>query len=407
MDLRRSLPVALFVLVVCGPGRAHAQQVAPAPALTPDAVQVENSPAELEAIRPLLDRGIVVLARAIDMAESSSATAFVHVNAPPSVVHEFVANPARYRESIPWVVGADELSHRNGRAAYRLHLRVASFDIDAMLTLRMIGANTVEATVHQDSVGSGYARWDVLPAPDGGTLLRLTVHTALEPDSFLVRLATGASRESYTFGNIASAVALALHVKRGSEHQVNAATAVRDPVTDANQPPPDGPWLDIARRTNVLFVGLDAHGDPVQELALGATWTRASQLRDRVAHVTELPNHLPWFSAVRLIAQDPARITYASRLGAPFARGIGETRVDLDPDGRVVRLTGLNGDFAGEHNRWDFVERDLTFMMSTGSTVERHFTVPQRALIASDPLVGTGLSLAWRVLTLRWFFAGG
>ena len=409
MNARVSFAAACLALgsILAAP-RARAQSAAPAASVVVDAntVQVANSAAEVMAIRPLVDRGVVVLAREIDMAESSSATAYVRVHAPRAEVFAAIADASRYREYMPWVVGSDELSRRNGRSAHRLHLRVASFDIDGMLTMRTVGSTAIEATIHQDAVGSGYARWDLLDDGPADTIVRLTVHAALEPDSFLVRLATGVSRESYTFGNIASAFALALHVKRGVEQRAGVASTVRTPVTDIAQPPPDGAWMDIARHTNVLFVGLDARGEPVQELALGASYAGASALRERVVRIDELQSHLPWFTEIHVTARDDASVAYSTRLGSPFARGVGENRMQTGRDARVVDVTGVSGDFAGERNRWDFVQRDVAFMMSTGSTIQRHFTAPQRALIASDPLVGTGLSLAWRVLSLRWLFAG-
>src|SRR5262249_17008229 len=161
-----------------------------------------NSPAELAALGPLIDRGVVIVAQEIDGSQASSTTAYVHVNAPPAVVREVIADPRRYGEIMPWVVGATELSHRSGRAAYGLHLRVASFDVDAVLTLRSVGTDTIEATVRQEAVGQGHARWQVLPDADGGTVVRLVVRTALERESFLVRLATGLSPAAYTFGNV-------------------------------------------------------------------------------------------------------------------------------------------------------------------------------------------------------------
>jgi ribosome-associated toxin RatA of RatAB toxin-antitoxin module len=425
--MNRGLALALAILgLVAARPLPSAGQARTAPPGTPAPQAIAPvDPAEIALLRPLIDRGAVIVPRRVDQNAASRCTIYVRVRAPLATVHRVIATPEEYPRFVPGVAGVEVLGRRGPRAAFRFHATAALFDVTADATLHAVGDRRIDITIPASVVGPSGSRWELFPDGADATLVALTMWTDPSQAMPLIRQYVGTSGYASSSANITVETVLALGVKRRAEILAGAALPVRPARAVSAQPtfvpPPPGPWLALAARDNVVAVTLDPEGALQQITVIGHTNAPASIVVHRLLDVEAYGVFWGWMRDNTILARSPsaervvrdwgvlamhetASVRFRTSLGAPFSAGEGELLSRVEPGGATAWIEGISGAFAGERHRWDFVQAPQggTYVLYTAGSMAAHAGFFHRLIMERDVWAVTGMSAYWATVMLRY-----
>jgi len=367
-------------------------------------------PAELDALRPLLDRGPAFVVRNPDGGADARITLVQRSRAPMAQVHHAVSTPSEYPTFMPILRGVDVISTHGNRSAFRFHVAAPLFDVTALCSLHAVSPRRIDVAITESEAGPGGSRWDLSPDGDG-TVVAMTTWGDPSQGHWLLRQVARRSPTSIAGMNIAAGSVLGLGASRRAEILAGLATAVRpaEGVADAGtlEPPPRGPWMDLAREASVVSMLLTPEG-AVRQVTVAA-WTPlgAAPILERLRAVEGYTRVWGSFREVEVLpreADDPAdSVRFRSRVETPLTRLEGIQRMRFA--GNTVWHDGLTGGFAGAGHRWDVVEGvagGTVVLLTGGSDIQRAGWIT-RAMIAMDPWLAVGFAGSWKIVWLRNF----
>jgi|LNFM01.1.fsa_nt_gb hypothetical protein len=366
-------------------------------------------PAELEAIRPLLARGPVIIPRAVDQHSNSRPTIYARVQAPIAVVHRVVRSPEEYAQFVP-ALGDVELQGRTGRrTAFRFHARAAIFDVHADVRVNVVNDRRVDVDVTRSDFGPAGTRWEFFAENANTTVVALTVWCDPAQATWAIRQFANSSAYSASSANITAETVLALAVKRRAEILAGRRLPVRPPSasTPASQltGPSFGAWTSVLRGgLDLVSIELDPQGS-MRSISVGRYVVSPEDIvRRRLMDAQYWGNYWLWLQNVRVLQQTADRVRISTTLGSPLSAGSGEVEARLDPSRQTVWIEGRTGDFARDRQRWDFsaAPGGGTFVMYTGTSDEAHAAWFQRVLMDRDVWAVAGLSGYWKVVMIRY-----
>ena len=197
-----SLPAlcALALASVTASATARAQDAGVSATAAPTIAAVD--PAELEAIRPLLARGPVIVPRAVDQHSASRPTIYVRVQAPMAVAHRVVRSPDEYRQFVP-ALGSVELQGRTGRrTAFRFRATAAIFDVTADVRVNVVNDRRVDVDITRSDFGPAGSRWEFFAESPTTTVVALTVWCDPAQATWAIRQFANSSAYSASSANI-------------------------------------------------------------------------------------------------------------------------------------------------------------------------------------------------------------
>jgi hypothetical protein len=377
----------------------------PAPTLT------ALSPAELAALRPLLDRGPALLVRDADRGMEARITFVTRARAPVATVRRVITTPGEYLTFMPTLRSVEVLSRHNNRTAFRFHVAAPVFDVTALSAMTELGERRVDVAIVESETGPGGSRWDLSPDGADATLVQLTTWGDPSRGHWMLRQLARRSPAAIAGMNVSADTVLALGVARQAERLTGSSAPVRpaEPIAPVGvlAPPPAGPWRALARDATLLSMSLSPDGAIAQVTV--AAWTQASpeavlqRLRDVPAH----PRVWGSIQAVELVPGAPlGEVRYRSVVQTPLARLEGEQRL-VERDG-AVWIEGTAGDFAGADHRYDVSSEPsggCVVAMTGGADYNRAGWLT-RALMARDPWLVAGFAGSWKIVWLRHLLRG-
>lgn len=388
-------------------GVAAAQSGHPAPVAAPTIAPIDR--AELDAIRPLLARGPVIIPRAVDQHANSRPTIYVRVQAPLAVVHRVVRSPEEYRQFVP-ALGSVELQGRTGRrTAFRFHATAAIFDVTADVRVNVVSDRRVDVDVTRSDFGPAGTRWEFFAENANTTVVALTVWCDPAQATWAIRQFANSSAYSASSANITAETVLGLAVKRRAEILAGLNLPVRP--ASATNPAPQlagpafGTWTTALRDgLDVVSIELDPNG-AMRSLSVarrvGAT---EDIVRRRLMEAQYWNQYWLWLQNVRVLQQSADRVRISTTLGNPLAAGSGEIEARLDPSRQTVWIEGRTGELARDRQRWDFqaAAGGGTIVMYTGYSEEAHAAWFHRILMDRDVWAVAGLTGYWKVVMINY-----
>lgn len=395
--------LALTSMTVSATARAQDAGVAAGPMIP------AVDPAELEAIRPLLARGPVIIPRAVDQYAASRPTIYVRVQAPMAIVHRVVRSPEEYQQFVP-ALGSVELQGRTGRrTAFRFRARASIFDVTADVRVNVVNDRRVDVDVTRSDFGPAGSRWEFFSEGPNVTVIALTVWCDPAQATWAIRQFANSSAYSASSANITAETVLALAVKRRAEILTGSRLPIR-PASATNPArqlvgPAFGSWTSILRTgLDLVSIELDPQGS-MRSISV-ARYVSSSEdiVRRRLMEAQYWNQYWLWLHNVRILEQTPDRVRIATTLGSPLAPGSGELEARLDPSRQTVWIEGRSGDFTSDRQRWDFqaAPGGGTFVMYTGYSDEAHAAWFHRILMDRDVWAVAGLSGYWKVVMIRY-----
>ena len=402
----RANPAPVSPAAVANVSERDAPPPAPPPDETPTLTGL--SPADLEALRPLLTRGPASVVRNPDGGRDARITLVTRTGAAPEFVRRAITTPGEYGTFMPILRGVDVLSQHGNRTGFRFHVAAPMFDVTALCAMREASPRRVDVDIIESEIGPGASRWDILP--DGaGTVVALSTWGDPSQGHWLLRLVARRSPAAVAGMNISVDTVLALGAVRRAEINAGQQLPVRPAEgiapTGELSPPEDGPWLRLARDAMVVSTRLTPEGAVVQVTVAG--WTPASP-ETVMARLRDVPRYAGVWGSVRdvevLAAQggDPAgSVRFRSVVETPLVRMEGEQR--MQSEGNTLWHIGLSGDFEGASHRWD-VRPDPeggSYVLLTGGADYNRAGSITRALMARDPWLSAGFAGSWKIVWLR------
>ncbi|MBL8679634.1 MAG: hypothetical protein JNK05_10740 [Myxococcales bacterium] len=397
---------ALAVLAIAGRAAAQDAGVTNA-AARPTIAPID--PAELEAIRPLLERGPVIIPRAVDQHANSRPTIYARVYAPLAVVHRVVRSPNEYAQFVP-ALGNVELQGQTGRrTAFRFHAHASIFDVHADVRVNVVNDRRVDVDVTRSDFGPAGSRWEFFAESPTTTVVALTVWCDPSQATWAIRQFANASAYSASSANITAETVLALAVKRRAEILGGRRLPVRPAAATNPAPqlvgPAMGAWTSVLRGgLDVVSIELDAQGSMRSLSVARFVGSPEDIVRRRLMEAQYWNQYWLWLQNVRILQQNADRVRISTTLGTPLAPGSGEVEARLDASRQTVWIEGRSGDFARDRQRWDFraAPGGGTFVMYTGHSDEAHAAWFQRVLMDRDVWAVAGLSGYWKVVMIRY-----
>jgi hypothetical protein len=385
---------------------AHAQQAPVRADLRP------IDPGELDALRPLIPRGAVIVVRSLYGDATPCCTVYVRAHAPLELVRRAIATPEEYPSFMPALSGVDVLSRRGSRVAFRFQAHAAVFDVSADAMLHVVNDRRIDVSIAQSDIGVSSSRWELFADGPQDTIVAFTVWSDPSQGSWAIRQFTGDSSWGSATANIPVATALALGVRRRAEALAGHPQPIRPAqvavAPHVLTPPAAGPWLDLTRATNIAVLTLTPDGSLEQITVAGAAANRGPEAMVRRLMTPEQYGvGMPWMRDATVLSRETNTVQFRLRLGAPLASSQGVIRGHVEPGGLTVQFVGESGAFTGELHRWDFVPyRSGTYEMYTAGADERHAPWPQRSFLGLDAWGAAGVLAYWDVVTIRSAFTG-
>lgn len=368
--------------------------------------------AELQALRPLAERGAAALVYYPDAGPGARISVVVPVAAPLATVRRALLDAERWPDYMPALRGVTLLSRRGRRAAYRFEVNASLLDVTATTSLVEVGERRVDFTVQESEFGPAAARWDMIEESPTRTLLVITSWSDPSQGHWLLRRAASSNPSATAGMNVAVDLTLALSVARRATALTGVALPARPARTSAPtgelRPPTVGPWVSLTHRYYVYSFDIAPDGAVAQMSVVGQTWGRADVLRARLEDIGHYSEHVPGVRLSRAegdTTSDRVRATFS--VNTPFDTADGTLVRRRAPDGAIF-LDGDSGAFAQTGWRWDVI-RDPehgVLLALTGGVEESLASVVTRAAAGREPYLYAGVSALRKLVWLRYMLAG-
>lgn len=363
---------------------------------------------EVAALRPLALRGAALLVRDADAGPRATVTVLLRSNATLEQVRQVISTPEQYGGFMPTISSVSVTARSERRAAFTFRVGAVLFDVETMAALNIVSPRRIDVDIVRSDIGPGASRWDLLPEPDGSTLVALSTWGDPSQGNWLLRQIAARSPASIAGMNIATDLVLALSVARSAEQRAGHATALRPADRESPpgplSPPEAGPWLNLARTVSVGSVSLDAQGRFVQTSMAVFSPRSPAELLQRLSTPANYGQLWRQLRDSSVLPSDAGNVRFHTLIEGAMSRVEGETELEVQrrPEGATVWWHGVAGDLQGVEHRWDLHPAEGgSVMVLTGGSEYQRIPWPMRAMIGRDPWLLPGYAASWKLVWMR------
>ncbi len=395
---------------------ARTEGAAPQPETSPRHTQVLTAPtpAEVQALSALFDRGPVFVVRNADGGADARITILARAHAPAAVMRRVITTPGEYGTFMPILRTVDVLSSHGSRTAFRFHVAAPLFDVTALCAMNDVSERRVDVVITQSETGPGGSRWDLSPDGDAASIVSLSTWGDPSQGHWILRQVARRSPSAIAGMNISVDTVLALGAARRAEILAGQRLPIRPEhgIAPSGElaPPPPGPWQELTRDATVLSMSLTPEGAIRQ--ATVAAWTPApSNLV--LARLRDVPNYHSVWGSIREVTMLPGQtltptgpVRYHMVIETPLSHVEGDQV--MRSEGNVVWHEGVGGDLADSTHRWDVLDAPGggSYVLLTGGSDYNRANWITRTLMDRDPWLMAGFAGSWKIVWLRNLLRG-
>ncbi len=379
--------------------------------------QVLTSPtaAEVDALRPLLDRGPVFVVRNADGGADARITILARAGASAAQMRRVITTPGEYGTFMPILRSVDVLSSHGSRTAFRFHVAAPLFDVTALCAMNDVSERRVDVAITQSETGPGASRWDLTPESDTTSLVSLTTWGDPSQGHWILRQVARRSPSAIAGMNISVDTVLALGAARRAAINAGQNLPVRPAQGIAPSgdlaPPSSGPWLALTHDATVLSMSLTPEGS-IRQVTVGS-WTSAPP-NVVMARLRDVANYGNVWGSIREVTVLPGQspppdgpVRYRLVIETPLTHIEGEQVMRVE-GGNVVWHEGVAGDLSGSSHRWDVLEAPDggSYVLLTGGSDYNRAGWITRTLMERDPWLMAGFAGSWKIVWIRNLLRG-
>lgn len=380
--------------------------IAPRASTTP--VIESLSPSELEALRPIAQRGVALLVRDIDAGVRARITVLVRARAPMAVVHRVITRVEEYATIMDGVHDMEVTSRTNNRVAFHFNVSLAVFDVQTTAMLHVLSPTRINGALLQSSLGPGGLRWDLYPDGDG-TLIAYSTWGDPSQGNWFLRTVARIAPSTIAAMQVSYDTVLALSAARRAE-QLAGRNVARRPnerfTTMGTLTAPSGAWVELGRNAVVGAVAMDDRMVMSQSAVALRVASAPDAVLQRLRDVSQYPRLWPGvMQTASVVSERDGVARFRTVVEAPVFHTEGEQErlFVSEPDGaRAVVWRGVSGDYRGDAQRYD-VRTDgaggSLVVLSGGADANRAGFVANQ-LLSRDPWMTPGYALAWKMVWL-------
>ncbi len=371
--------------------------------------------AEVDALRPLLDRGPVFVVRNPDAGADARITILTRAQATAAQMRHVITTPAEYGSFMPILRSVDVITTHGARTAFRFHVAAPLFDVTALCAMNDLSERRVDVAITQSETGPGGSRWDLTPESDSTSLVSLSTWGDPSQGHWILRQVARRSPSAIAGMNISVDTVLALGAARraailaGRDLPVRPAQGIA-PAGDL-APPPSGAWQALTRDASVLSMALTPEGS-IRQVTV-ASWTSAPPSAV-MARLRDVANYTNVWGSVREVSVLPGQpsspdgpVRYHIVIDTPLTHLEGEQVMRVEGD-HIVWHEGVAGDLVDSAHRWDVLPAPDggSYVLLTGGSDYNRAGWVTRTLMERDPWLMAGFAGSWKIVWIRHLLRG-
>ncbi len=382
--------------------------VAVAPRASGAPVLEALSAGELEALRPIAQRGVALIVRDIDAGMRARITVLVRSRAPMATVHRVITRVEEYGTIMDGVRDMEVTSRTSNRVAFRFNVSLAVFDVQTTAMLHVLSPQRINGTLLQSSLGPGGLRWDLYP--DGeGTLVAYSTWGDPSQGNWFLRTVARIAPSTIAAMQVSYDTVLALSAARRAEQLAGSAVARRPAERFTATGPlqaPSGAWVDLGRSVVVGAVSMDDRMVMTQSAIALRVASAPDAVFSRLSDVSQYARlWAPVMQRATVVSDRDGVARFRSVVEAPVFHTEGEQDRVLvqEPTGaRAVLWRGASGDYRGDVQRYDVRSDGAagSVVVLTGGADANRAGFMANQLLARDPWMTPGYALAWKMVWL-------
>lgn len=366
------------------------------------------SASELEALRPIAQRGVALLVRDIDAGVRARITVLVRARAPMAVVHRVITRVEEYGAIMDGVRDMEVTSRANNRIAFRFNVSLAVFDVQTTAMLHVLSPQRINGTLLQSTLGPGGLRWDLYPDGDA-TLIAYSTWGDPSQGSWFLRTVARIAPSTIAAMQVSYDTVLALSAARRAEQLAGRNLARRPNERFTTMGPlsaPSGAWVELGRNVVVGSVSMDDRMVMSQSAVALRVGSAPDSVVQRLRDVSQYPRLWPGVMQTSSVVSDRDGVArFRSVVEAPVFHTEGEQDREIvtEQDGsRAVLWRGVSGDYRGDVQRYDVRSDGAggSLLILTGGADANRAGFIANQLLSRDPWMTPGYALAWKMVWL-------
>jgi ribosome-associated toxin RatA of RatAB toxin-antitoxin module len=367
---------------------------------------VPPSPADLQAMSQLLDRGLVSLIESDARGWLKQVTIATRVAAPPETVFRVIADVERYPEFLHNFSRIDVVSRQPQAIGYEWDWRGVLFDFHGANSMVLYPPRRVDVNTVGGDLGRSRFLVDLRPGPTPGTtVVATTLYSDPRQANWVARQLIAANPSMLHAMNLSVGIVFTMGIKRRAETPAGRGE-VAPPGRGGGQPSSfaslDTARLEpLLRRGELALVETNTRGGTRQ----ATVFARVEATADRLREVVEDPARYPAFiSAVEscdVVSREGGVTTYDMELDFPIFDL--ESRMEMSRDAAgVVRVAAREGALSGGRWTWEFPAlAGSSVAVYGGYNDMRRSGWLMRRLVALEPYFDHALNVSSKLVMLR------
>lgn len=368
------------------------------------------TPAELDALAPLLRSGTVAL---VEFAVDGALPAIViatEVDAPPDEVARVIGDPRRYPDFMPALDQVDVETDAGGQLAYSWSWQTAIFTLRGTNVMQQFappagqearGWRFVVRSTGGD-LGAGRTVWRVLPRPGGRSLVMTSSRMDFRDANYIARQLSTASSSMNRTVTIAISFAMLLRTRIEAERRAGHARApLATPSGDPERPAFDPIAVErLLGRGDVMWV--ETSGADLGRIAvIGAMHTPEATTRAAMLDPQGFTQGLLQGAHARILERDERGTHFEWGIDLPLVGSSGQMRLGEQGDGRV-HLDGVQGALSAARWRFETIARPYgTLVFTWGRFDPADGLWLLRVVTDADAAFRPGLGSATQLMMVR------
>jgi len=367
---------------------------------------VPPTPADLQAMGQLLDRGLVSLIESNSRGWLKQVTIATRVAAPPETVFRVIADVERYPDFLHNFSRIDVVSRQPQAIGYEWDWRGVLFDFHGANSMILYPPRRVDVTTVGGDLGRSRFLVDLRPGPTPGTtVLSTTLYSDPREANWVARQLVAANPSMLHAMNLSVGIVFTMGIKRRAETP-DGRGDVPAPGRGGGQPTSFA-TLDAARlaplleRGELALVEINPRGGTRQATVFARVDATADRLREVVLDPARYPSFISAVESCDVVSQQGGVTTYDMELDFPIFDL--ESRMEMSRDAAgAVRVSAREGALSGGRWTWEFPAlAHGSVAVYGGYNDMRRSGWLMRRLVALEPYFDHALNVSSKLVMLR------